>query len=117
MHDIHKRLKSFAINIIKLTYDFPKIPGTYRSIDQIVGSGTSPAANAREANAARSRQEFSSILGIALKELRETHLWLEIIEELQWVQPLKVIPLLQECQELDKIISTIILNAKANAHP
>lgn len=112
--DIHGRLKRYAINAVKLAGDLPRVPGVYRIADQIVGAGTSPAANAREADQARSPQEFISCMGIALKELGEARLWLEIIQELKWVDEQRTLALLQETDELFRILSTIILNAKEN---
>lgn len=110
--EIHDRLKKFAIEIVKLAQDLPRVPGMYRIADQLVGAGTSPAANAREADRARSSQEFVSCMGISFKELNEVILWLEIIQALQWVEKEKILALLKEANELSLILSTIILNAK-----
>lgn len=113
-HEIHQRLKRFAIETIKLAKELPRVPGVYRIADQLVGSGTSPAANAREATAARSKQEFISCMGISLKELNEVEFWLEIIIDLEWAKNANPDILLRECRELHSIVSTIILNAKDN---
>ena len=112
--EIHERLKKYAINIVKLAGDLPRAPGVYRVADQLVGAGTSPAANAREADRDRSSQEFISCMGISLKELSEAKLWLEIIQALKWTDEQKVQSLTQETDELSKILATIILNAKEN---
>lgn len=111
---IHERLKRFAIEIVKLAQDLPRKPGAYRIADQLVGSGTSPAANAREADRARSKQEFTSCMGIALKEMNETILWLEIIQALRWIDEIRIQRLIKEADELSRILATIILNTKAN---
>lgn len=100
---------------MRLAQGIPNVAGHFRIADQLVGSGTSPAANAREATQARSKAEFISCLGIALKEMRETELWLEIILELGWIDNKIVDNLLQKCRELGKILAQIILNTKANA--
>ena len=113
--EIHQRLKRFAIAIILLSQKLPRVPGHFRIADQLVGSGTSPAANAREAANARSRPEFISCMGIALKELRETELWLEILLELAWADKNTIAGLLKECNELSKILAKIILNTKSNS--
>lgn len=111
---IHERLKKYAIGMIQLAGDLPRVPGVYRIGDQIVGAGTSPAANAREADRARSAQEFVSGMGISLKELSEARFWLEIVQEFKWIPEQRTQILLQETDELTLIISTIILNAKRN---
>lgn len=110
--EIHERLKKFAIEIVKLAQDLPRAPGVYRIADQLIGAGTSPAANAREADRARSAQEFISCMGVSLKELNEVILWLEIIQALKWIKAERIQVLLQEANELSLILSTIILNAK-----
>ncbi len=112
--EIHTRLKKFAVEIVRLVKDLPRVLGVFRIANQLVGSGTSPAANAREAAAGRSKPEFISCMGIALKEMRETELWLEILIELGWGDRERVEKLLQECRELGKILARIILNTKAN---
>ena len=110
--EIHNRLKKFAINIVRLVQDFPRVPGIFRIIDQLVGAGTSPAANAREVQMARSKPEFISCMGIALRELSEAELWLEIVLELGWADTTTLKNYIKECQELKLILSTIILNTK-----
>ena len=48
---------------------------------QVLRSGTSVAANFREASRARSDAEFIAKLGIAEQELDETTLWFELLVE------------------------------------
>lgn len=115
--EIHQRLKEFAIAIIQLAQTLPPAKGAFRIADQLVGSGTSPAANAREADAARSRLEFTSCMGIALKEMREVELWLEIILALTWGDQKRGEQLLRKSRELGRILGKIIINTKANAQP
>lgn len=49
--------------------------------NQVLRSGTSIGANMEEAQAAQSRRDFIAKLAIALKEARETHYWLRLIQE------------------------------------
>jgi four helix bundle protein len=77
-------------------------------------SGTSPAANYGEAQGAESKADFIHKLKIALKELRETEVWLKIISESDMVKPnSKLQPLIQETDELISIIFTSIGTAKS----
>lgn len=79
MNIIDDKCKAFAIRIIKL-YDF-----LYQShhdtvlSKQIMRSGTSIGANARERRNAQSNADFISKLSIALKEADETQYWLELL--------------------------------------
>ncbi|MFN4258259.1 MAG: four helix bundle protein [Gemmataceae bacterium] len=57
-------------------------PGIKRTLsNQVLRSGTSIGANMEEAQAAQSRRDFIAKLAIALKEARETHYWLRLIQE------------------------------------
>ena len=61
---------------------------------------------------ARSTAEFVSKLGGAQQELEETAYWLELLAESETVKPSKLVDLLAEIEELAKILSTCIKNAK-----
>lgn len=43
---------------------------------------------------------------IVVKEIDETQLWLEIIEELEYLNSEKILHLKTECDELVKVITT-----------
>ncbi len=79
--DLKKRLKVFALRIIKLSEKLPNnrvgnILGT-----QIIRSGTSPAANYRVACLVKSQKDFLNKLKIVEEELDETLYWTELIIE------------------------------------
>ncbi len=75
-------------------------------------SGTSVAANFREASRARSNAEFLSKLGIVETELDETALWLDLIVESNLMPSNRMASLRNETEELLKIVVTIIKNRK-----
>ena len=77
------RLIDFAVRIIKLSANLPKTPAGKHIAGQILRSGTSPAPNYGEARGAESNADFVHKLGIVLKELNETSIWLRIIERSQ----------------------------------
>jgi four helix bundle protein len=82
---------------------------------QMLKSGTSPAANYGEAQGAESRNDFIHKLKIALKELRETEVWLKISFRSELIQPAeKLKPLLDETDELIAILVKCIKTAKKN---
>jgi four helix bundle protein len=78
----------------------------------VLRSGTSVAANYREASRARSNAEFISKLGIVEQELDETLLWLELLVESDIVPETKLRSLISETDELLRIIVTSIKSAK-----
>lgn len=54
-------------------------------INQLAKSATSVGANYRAACRATSDREFVAKLNIVLEEADETQYWLEIIEEMKWI--------------------------------
>jgi four helix bundle protein len=58
----------------------------------------------RESRSAQSDKDFLSKMEIALKEARETQYWLEILIDSGVVEPRKFNPLLQEANEIGKIL-------------
>ena len=111
--DFRKRTKAYASAIIKLYCGLPKDRTEVQVIGkQILRSGTSVAANYREASRARSSSEFVSKIEICAQEADESLLWLELLSEdcninseiLDW--------LLKETNELISICVTMSKNAK-----
>ena len=78
--DLEGRLIDFAVRIIKLSARLPKTPAGKHVAGQILRSGTSPAPNYGEARGAESHADFVHKLGIVLKELNETSIWLRMIQ-------------------------------------
>jgi four helix bundle protein len=84
---------------------------------QLIRSGTSAAPNYEEARAAESREDFIHKLSVALKELRESRLWLRLIIKANLLRAELVEPLLLESEELCKIIGKSIVTAKNRRQP
>ena len=82
---------------------------------QVLRSGTSVAANYREASRARSDAEFVSKLGIVEQELDETIMWLELLVEAEIVDKQLMTGLLDETDQLIRIVVTCIKNTKQRA--
>jgi four helix bundle protein len=80
---------------------------------QVLRSGTSVAANYREACRARSNAELISKLGQVEQELDETMLWLELLVESGIVETEWMSPLLAEADELIRMTVAAIKTTKA----
>jgi four helix bundle protein len=80
---------------------------------QVLRSGTSVAANFREASRARSSAEFAAKLGIVEQELDETMLWIEVLAESAIVPEKKLALLRQEAEELLRIVIASIRKTKS----
>ena len=76
-------------------------------------SGTSPAPNYGEAQSAESRKDFVHKMKVALKELRETLIWLRIIERKQLCSPERLPDIITECNELIAIFVKSVKTAEA----
>jgi len=106
--DIQERLIEFAVKIIKLCSSMPKTLTGKHISGQLLRSGTSPAPNYGEARGAESKNDFVHKLGVVLKELNESGIWLEIIKRSNMMSLNVIEPLNNECKELSKIISSSI---------
>ena len=113
--DLQERFIAYAVRIISLSEQLPESKTGKHIASQILRSGTSPAANSGEAQSAESRADFIHKLKIALKELRETEVWLKIIIKAKTIQPsVKLSTLLQETDELISILFKSIDTVKKN---
>lgn len=115
--DLRKRLKVFALRIIKLTESLPNNVTGKTLGNQIIRSGTSPGANYRAACLGKSDKDFLNKLKMVEEELDETLYWLELIVESGLVKPNLLDDLIQENQELFKIIvgSVTTMKKKLNS--
>jgi four helix bundle protein len=105
--ELERRTKLFAIKILKLS---GKLPNTIEGKvvrNQISKSGTSIGANYRESNRGRSKADFVSRIKITESEASETVFWLEIIQELCWVEEVCIQEILKESNELLAIFTSI----------
>ena len=111
--DIKERAFAFALEIVRLCQRLEKQSDVYRTLGrQLLRSGTSIGANTEEAQAGQSRADFISKYAIALKEARESIYWLRLLRETSALKPLELDPVIQEADEIARIIGSIIVNTK-----
>ena len=110
--ELESRLIDFAVRIIKLSAKLPKTPAGKHIAGQILRSGTSPAPNYGEARGAESNADFVHKLGIVLKELNETSIWLRIIDRSQLLKRELLLEIIGENRELSKIFTSSLKTAK-----
>ena len=110
---INERTFEFAVRITKLCSYLDKQPGTSRLLAaQLFRSGTSIGANIEESRSAESDKDFVSKQSIALKEARETKYWLKLLVKSEIVSDEKVAGLVDECEQLMRIIAKSIVTTK-----
>lgn len=110
--DLQDRTKRFALRIIKLYSALPRRGPAQVLGNQILRSGTSPGAQYREAQRAKSNADFISKIEGALQELDETIYWLELISDSGLLPQKRLEGLHKEAEELIAILVTIVLAVK-----
>ena len=111
--DIVERTFEFAVRIIRLCGKLDERPGIGRvMMSQILRAGTSVPANVEETQAAQSKADFISKMSIALKEARETHLRLRLLAPAKLLPETQLQPLIQEADEIKRVIGAIIVSTK-----
>ena len=110
--DLQERLIDFAVQMIDVVERLGHIDAGRHIGSQLLRSGTSPASNYGEAQGAESKPDFVHKMSIALKELRETHVWLKIVHRKGIGGDVQT--QVQECNELIAIFVKSITTAKRN---
>lgn len=100
-----ERTKKFSIAIIRTLSVLPYSDDISIIRKQIIRSSTSVTANYRAVSRARSEKEKFAKICIVVEEIDETQLWLEIIEEMEYISPEKILHLKSECEELVKVMT------------
>lgn len=113
--DISDRLINLAVSIIKVCESVNNSKASTHLVGQLLRSGTSPSLNYGEAQSAESRSDFIHKLKISLKELRESHNSLQIIQRAELSDNNSLInTTIKECNELIAILVKSIETAQRN---
>jgi len=113
-YDIHERLLEFACDIVKAVQFLHTRGSVARAFSyQLLSAGTSTGANAAESDGASSHNDFIAKNRIALKEAKETRFRLRVCRRCDLLD-LSFDPLVQESDELVKILGKIVSNAVRN---
>ena len=115
--ELKKRLQTFALRIIKLTESLPNNITGKTLGNQIIRSGTSPGANYRSACLDKSDKDFLNKLKMVEEELDETLYWLELIIQSELIKENLLKDLINENNELLKIIVSSITTMKKKINP
>jgi four helix bundle protein len=98
--DLSERLLDFAVMIGQIIRTLPRDRLGSHVANQLVRSGTAPAAQHAEAQSAESRRDFVHKLKIGLKELRETLFWLRLARRMRLNVGGQLAAAAAECEEL-----------------
>jgi len=112
--ELRDRLKQYASKVVRFFVALPKGREEVRVIGhQLLRSGTSVAANFREASRARSVPEFVSKLETCIQEADESDLWLELLRDDCGIANNELKELSSETNELISIFVTMANRSKS----
>jgi len=104
---------NFSIRIVRL-YKFLSEKNEYILSKQILRCGTSIGANTEEAIGGISKKDFVAKLFVAYKEARETHYWLRLLKDTDYIEEKLFNSLIEDCDEILKILYKIIKSTQDN---
>ena len=99
---------AFSIRIVKMYRYLVQNENEFVLSKQVLRSGTQIGVNVEEAIGGQSPKDFISKLAIAYKEARETHYWIRLLRDCDFLKEKLANSMLEDCDELLKIIGTII---------
>jgi four helix bundle protein len=111
--DLRERLVDFAVMTLNLCEQLPKTPAGAHVSLQLLRSATSAAPNYAEARGAESYRDFIHKLGIAIKELNEAEVWLDIVLRKELLESKEVQAAHEECGSLCRILAASVRTANA----
>lgn len=114
--DLDDRLIEFASSAIDIAESLPKSFAGNHLAGQLVRSATAPLLQYGEAQCAESRQDFIHKMKVASKELRETYNCLRLIHRKNWIAENKLLPCINENNQLISIFIKSIETAKTNSN-
>jgi four helix bundle protein len=110
---LSERLWQLAARVAKVVDALPETRVGRHVAGQIVRSGIAAAPNYDEARSGESRADFVHKVNVALKELVETRGWLKFIILAGLLPAKRVAVLVEECDQLCRILGKSIATAKA----
>jgi four helix bundle protein len=103
---------AFALKIIKVYQYLIEEKKEFVLSKQLLRSGTSIGANTEEALGGQSGKDFYTKFNIVYKEARETHYWIRLLRDSEYLDKNKSMELIEDCEEILKITGSIIKTIK-----
>lgn len=106
---------AFAVRIVKVYQYLCTEKKEFVLSKQLLRSGTSIGANIEEAIGGQSKKDFFAKLTISYKEARETHYWIRLLTDTNYISKEQSESLLKDIDELLKIIGSIQRTIRNNS--
>lgn len=114
-YDIHERIYRFILRTLRFIGRLPKTYTNQQLTGQLVRSVTSMGANDQEANGSTTKADFVHCYTIVRKEGNESVFWIRLLGDCNSQHADESKELVQEGNELVRIVTTIIYNTKKNS--
>ncbi len=111
---VREKSYSFAILCVKTFQKIEKEKREFVLSRQLLRSGTSIGANIEEAQGAISKRDFIAKIHISYKEALETKYWLSLLMDTHFISEEHGKKLIFKCEELIKLLGSILKSAKRN---
>ena len=105
---VQEKSYAFALRIVKAYKYFAEKKKEYVLSKQLLRCGTSVGVNIAEAIDGQIPKDFFAKLNVSYKEARETMYWLRLLKDSDILNKKESDSLMTDCDELLKIIGTII---------
>jgi len=103
----------FAIRIVNLSKFLQFEKSEYNLSKQIIRCGTSIGANIEEASGAQSDKDFIAKMHISLKEAKETHYWLRLLRDTDYLTPEQAESMLKDTDEIITLLTRSLKTIKS----
>ena len=103
---------AFAVRCVNLYIFLCEVKNDYTIGRQLMRSGTSIGANVKEATRGVSKADFTAKMSISLKEASESEFWIELLRDTDYITTEQAESMLADCQELLKLLMTIVKTSK-----
>jgi four helix bundle protein len=115
MNIVRDKSYAFAVRVVNACRHLQTEKKEYVLSKQLLRSGTSIGANIEEAQGGQSRADFYAKMTIAYKEARESHYWIRLLTDTDYLTKKQGETLLTDTEELMKIIGTIQKSTNSNS--
>lgn len=106
---------AFAIRVIKLAKFLREEKKEFILSKQIIRCGTSIGANIEEASGAQSNNDFIAKLHISLKEAKETHYWVRLLRDTDYITTEQAKSLIDDIDDIITILVKSLKTIKSNS--
>lgn len=111
---VQQKSFAFAIRVVNAYKYLTEQKKEFVLSKQLLRWGTSIGANVEEATGGQSKKDFIAKISISYKEARETKYWLNLLTATNYLDEKLSKSLLDDVEELCKILSSILLTTKQN---